>query len=95
MIPPDMDQQELDQWRSQTDEVQRQIELNRDPLTEEFGNFQTQVMETGRVLLIPEGEQDQEAWLICYLVQGRLILDDYVPELAENIDPNPIPVVQE
>lgn len=86
---------ELAMYKAQTEAVLNEIQHWKEALTEEFGNYQTQVMPTGRVLLMPEGEPDPNGWLCCYLSDvtpfARLVIDDYCPELADDVDPTPIP----
>jgi hypothetical protein len=86
-------------YKRQTDIVLQQIDYYKEGLTEEFGDFQTQVMPTGRVLLMPEGEPNQESWMCCYLsdetTNARLVIDDYVPELSSPEDYDPVPVPTE
>lgn len=95
-IPPHFSQTDLERYQRQTHLVLKEIEANRDELQDEFGNFTTMDLPTGRVLLIPEATPDEDDWFVCYLhdasADARLVVDDYVPELADSSDPEMIPV---
>lgn len=94
-IPAGMLPGELALYKRQTESVKSEIKHWKEALNEEFGDFQTQVMVTGRVLLIPEGEPNENGWLCCYMSDetpfARLVIDDYVPELAsDDVDLTPL-----
>lgn len=86
-IPFGMEPEELAILQSQTSTVGQEIKRHHDLLRDEYGNYQLQTLETGRVLLIPEGTTVEEEWLVCYMSDATpsavLVLDDYVPELTE------------
>lgn len=68
--------------------VRRLIEVHREALEEEFGTFTLVDSPTfNRVVLIPDNATDREGWAVCYrsdsTVDARLLIDDYVPEVAE------------
>jgi hypothetical protein len=90
-IPADMTEEEVASYRDRTHIVVHQIEEMKAELQEEFGNFTTEVMITGRVLLMPEGTSDENDWFCCYLsdpsADGRLVVDDYCPELWDATGP--------
>lgn len=86
-IPSNMSKEELDRYRSQTHLVLAAIEDLKGELQQDFGEFfKTEVMITGRVLLIPEGASDENDWFCCYLsdrsADARLVVDDYIAEFV-------------
>lgn len=98
-IPPHIPKEDLARYLKQTELVKHQIEENREELADEFGNFQTLDLPTGRILLMPEGTTEQAEWFCCYLhdasADARLVVDDYVPELEDNSDPEEIPISEQ
>ena len=66
----------------ETAHVLAEIERWRGNLEDELGTFTTEVLPTGRVLLLPKEELPH----VCYMSDdgpfARLCVDDYVPEIA-------------
>ena len=100
-IPPHMPKEDVQRDQQQTALVRAAIEDSREELEDEFGNFQLMVLPTGRVLLMPEGQPNEEDWFCCYLhdasADARLLVDDYVPELSDdtNYDPEEVPISEQ
>lgn len=98
-IPPHIPKEDLQRYQRQTPLVRAAIEESREELEDEFGNFQLMDLPTGRVLLMPEGMPDEVDWLVCYLhdssADARLLVDDYVPELSDDSDPQEVPISEQ
>lgn len=73
----------------ETAHVQAEVEKWRSHLEDELGSFTTEVLPTGRVLLLPQTELPH----VCYMSDdgpfARLCVDDFVPEIAKpDLDPD-------
>lgn len=68
--------------------VRDAIKAHMEQLEDEFGKFTTiDLPNTVRIILVPEGVTTSDEWQVCYPVpydeRARLVIDDYVPEAAD------------
>lgn len=74
--------------RTEQEIVRHMIDVHQEALEDEFGKFTlVNAEDPEKVLLIPEEADSREGWMACYRsdksADARLLVDDYVPELAE------------
>jgi hypothetical protein len=68
----------------QTATVMAALERDREAVVSELGEFTTEVLPTGRILVLPQEEVPHVAYMSDDGPEARLVLDDYVPELGGN-----------
>lgn len=69
-------------------DLERMLDLWRSVTVAELGDYTTIPVpprpETGdRIVIVPKSAQGREDWYVAYLTEGRLVLDDYVPEIHD------------
>lgn len=67
----------------QTANLQSEIEKWREEIQEEIGEFRTEILPTGRILILADQEVPHVAYMSDEGPDARLCFDDYVPELGD------------